>query len=87
MYMVGGSSESKVVRGKLNLVRLKLFQLSTSVERKLSELKIIDIVIGDVEEKCDFIGIEVEENLIFCNNVVGSYLLVKDVDILCQFLF
>lgn len=25
MYMVGGSSESKVVRGKLNLVRLKLF--------------------------------------------------------------
>lgn len=87
MYMVGGSSESKVVRGKLNLVRLKLFQLSTSVERKLSELKIIDIVIGDVEEKCDFIGIEVEENSIFCNNVVGSYLLVKDVDILCQFLF
>lgn len=84
MYMAGGSSESKAVRGKSNLVRSKSLQSSTSVERKLSEPKTTDIAIGDAEEKCDSTGTEAEENLTSCNNVVGSYSSAKDVDISCQ---
>ena len=79
MYMAGGSSESKAVRGKSNLVRSKSFQSSTSVERKSSGPKTTGITTGGAEEKCDATGLEAEENSASCKDVDDNYSSAKDV--------
>ena len=80
MYMAGGSSESKAVRGKSNVVRSKSFHSSTSVERKSCGPKTTDTTTGGAEEKCDSTGPEAEENLASCKDVDDSYLSAKDTD-------
>ena len=79
MYMAGGSSESKAVRGKSNLVWSKSFQSSTSVERKSSGPKTTGITTGGAEEKCDATGLEAEENSASCKDVDDNYSSAKDV--------
>ena len=83
MYMAGGSSESKAVRGNPNLVRSKSFQSSTSVERKSSGPKTTGITTGGAEEKIDASGPEAEENSASCRDVDDNYMYssAKDVDI------
>lgn len=70
MYMAGGGSEGKGVKGKSNVARSKSLQSSASMERKSSGPETTNISSDNAEEKCDSIEPETED----------SSALQKDVD-------
>lgn len=75
MYMAGGVSEGKGIKGKSNVLRSKSLESSTSIEWKSSGPKTTDIKTGGAEEKCDSTGPETEDDSASC----------KDVDDNCSF--